>query len=229
LRRFFPILTLAAAVIAAAAFAAGAGAAAAAREITVSGSGIATTVPDEAQFSFGVTVTGPTAKAALTADARKMNALIAAVKAEGIPAAAIQTSQVSLTPNTNEAGTKIVSFTASNSITVTTKEIAKAGAIVDAAVGAGANLVSGPSLRHSDQQALHQSALTAAVADARSRAQAIAAASHVRLGAVLMVIESSSTPIAFDQTAKAAALPSTPVEPGTVQVEEDVTVTFAIR
>src|SRR3954449_13019354 len=77
-------------------------AAATPRTITVQGSGIVLTVPDEAQFSFGVSVTGSTAKAALTANARRMNTLIAALKRAGIPSSAIQTAELSLTPNTSE-------------------------------------------------------------------------------------------------------------------------------
>jgi len=214
--------------LAAAATASGAGAAAG-RTITVQGTGIATSVPNEAQFSFGVSVTTPSAKGALSESSRRMNALIAAMKGQGVPAADIQTSQISLTPNTNQTGTKIVSFSASETLTVTTKAIAKAGSIVDAAVTAGANTVDGPNLGPSSQQALRGRALAAAVADARTRALAIAKASHVRLGAVVTVTENSSSPIPFQESAKAAAAPAaTPVEPGTVQTEEDVTVTFAI-
>ena len=204
-------------------------AAATPRTITVNGTGIVNTVPDQAQFTFGVSVTGPTAKAALTANAARMNRLIEAVKAKGIPASAIQTAEVSLTPNTNDNGTKILDFTAANSVTVTTKVIAQAGSIVDAAVAAGANTVSGPSLSPSNQAALQRAALKAAVADAHGRALAIAQAAHVRLGAVRTVTEGTSTPITFGEAPKAAAAaPATPVEPGTVQVEEDVTVTYAI-
>jgi uncharacterized protein YggE len=220
-----PLLALAAA----AAVAASPAAAAPSRTITVNGTGIVTTVPDEAQFTFGVSTTAPSAKAALTGNAARMNRLIAALKAAGIAPADIQTAEISLSPNTNENGSKVLSFTASNSVTVKTKQIAKAGSIVDAAVGAGANLVSGPSLGPSDQSALQRSALQKAVADARGRALAIAQAAHVRLGRVMTVDETSSTPVQFAPTAKAAAgAPSTPVEPGSVQVEEDVTVTFAI-
>jgi uncharacterized protein YggE len=222
------IIALLAALAVAAAAASSAGAATP-RTITVNGTGIVNTVPDQAQFAFGVTVTGPTAKAALTANAARMNRLITAVKAKGIPASAIQTSQVSLTPNTNDNGTKILNFTAANSVTVTTKVIAQAGSIVDAAVAAGANTVSGPTLSPSNQAALQRAALKAAVEDAYGRALAIAQAAHVRLGAVGEVTESSSNPpIPYAAAAKAAAGPSTPVEPGTVQVEEDVTVTYAI-
>ncbi len=212
-----------------AAAAASPAAAATPRTITVNGTGIVDTVPDQAQFTFGVSVTGQTARAALTANAARMNRLIAAVKAKGVPASAIQTAEVSLTPNTNENGTRILDFTAANSVTVTTKVIAQAGSIVDAAVAAGANTVSGPSLSRSNQSALQRAALAKAVADARGRALAIAQAAHVRLGAVRTVTEGTSTPITFNEAPKAAAAaPSTPVEPGTVQVEEDVTVTYAI-
>jgi uncharacterized protein YggE len=199
------------------------------RTITVQGTGIVNTVPDRAQFTFGVSVTGPTAKAALTANAARMNGLIAAVKARGIPASAIQTAEVSLTPNTSQNGNKILNFTAADSVTVTTKVIAQAGSIVDAAVAAGANTVSGPSLSPSNQAALQRAALQKAVADAHARALAIAQAAHVQLGAVRTVTEGTSTPITFGEAPKAAAaVASTPLEPGTVQVEEDVTVTYAI-
>src|SRR5580765_233080 len=184
------------------------------RTITVQGTGIVTTVPDEAQFSFGVSTTASNAKSALSGNASRMNRLIAALKRAGITPADIQTAQISLSPNTNENGSRVLSFTASNSVTVKTRLIAKAGAIVDAAVGAGANLVSGPSLGPSDQRSLQRRALKAAVADARGRALAIAKAAHVRLGAVVTVNETSSSPIQFAPTAKASAeSSSTPVEP----------------
>jgi uncharacterized protein YggE len=199
------------------------------RSITVQGTGIVTTVPDEAQFSFGVSTTAPTAKAALTANAARMNRLIAALKHAGIAPADIQTTQISLYPNTNENGSKVLSFTAGDSVMVKTRAIGKAGSIVDAAVSSGANLVSGPSLGPSDQRGLQRRALKKAVADARARALAIAQASHVRLGPVQTVSETTSSPITYSPSPKAAAASGTPVEPGSVQVEEDVTVTFAIR
>lgn len=228
MRAFVTITMLALAATAAAATVSPASAAGN-RTITVQGTGIVTTVPDEAQFSFGVSTTAPTAKAALTANAARMNRLIAALKRAGIALPDIQTAQISLAPNTNDNGSKVLSFTASNSVTVKTKAIGEAGSIVDAAVGAGANLVSGPSLGPSDQLVLQRRALKKAVADARARALAIAQASHVRLGPVQSVNETTSSPITFSPSPKASAASGTPVEPGSVQVEEDVTVTFAIR
>ncbi|HEY4348506.1 MAG TPA: SIMPL domain-containing protein [Gaiellaceae bacterium] len=198
------------------------------RTITVNGVGIVTTVPDQASFSFGVTVTARTARAALSANARRMSSLIAVIKKQGIADRDIQTAEISLSPNTNDNGTKILNFTATNTVSVTTKAIARAGSIVDAAVAAGANTISGPTLTPSGQLLLERHALTAAIADARARALTIATAAHVRLGAVRTVTEVSSSPVTFSPSAKSSALSSTPVEAGSVQTEEDVTVTFAI-
>ena len=224
--RILALLALVALLATATATATGAGN----RTITVEGTGVVTTVPNEADFTFGVSVTGGTANAALRANAQRMTTVIAALKKLGIAPADIQTAQISLEPNTNDTGTKILNFTATNSVTVKTKAIAKSGGIVDAAVGAGANTVSGPNLTASDQVALTQRALKAAVANARARALAIASAAHVKLGAVLSVSESSSSPITYAPTAKASAgVASTPIEAGSVQTEEEVTVTFAIR
>jgi len=203
-------------------------ASAAQRTITVSGTGIVTSVPDQAQFSFGVATTASTARSAISANDAQMNAVIAALEKAGLRARDLQTAEISLTPNTNQGGTRIVSYSASNQVTATTASIARAGSIIDAAVGAGANLASGPTLTQSDQLQLERRALKAAVGDARARAEAVAQAAGVSLGAVQTVTEaSSSTPVGG--FAAAAAVPkATPVEAGTLQTEEDVTVTFAI-
>jgi uncharacterized protein YggE len=111
-------------------------------------------------------------------------------------------------------------------VTARTKSIVKAGEIIDAAVRAGANLVGGPSLTPSDHQALSRRALKAAIADARARAQVIAAAAHAKLGRVRSVAEAGSNPIISPVADKSFA--TTPVEAGTVQTEADVTVTFDI-
>ena len=141
----------------------------------MTGDGKVTTVPDRASFDFTVETRADDRKAALAQNADGAAAVIAAVKDAGVPAADIQTSQVSLSPQTDQDGTQIVGYTASNSIDVKTT-IAKAGPVVDAAVGAGADGVSGPNLSRSDADSLYRDALKDAVADAHDKAEAIAAA-----------------------------------------------------
>ena len=119
-------------------------------------------------------------------------------------------------------------YVAQNSVSATIAELAQAGAVIDAAVAAGANQVYGPSLSRGDQAELYRRALRAALDDARADAQVLAAAANVSLGRVTAVVEGGAPqplPYAADQ---ARAAESTPVEPGTQQVTATVTVTFSV-
>jgi uncharacterized protein YggE len=194
------------------------------KTITVTGNGSVTTVPDRATFSFTIETRGDTAQAAIAKNSSAASAVIAAVKGAGVPASDIQTSQIYLSPQTNQTGTEIIGYAASNTITVKST-IAKAGAVVDTAVGAGANGVSGPMLSRSDQDAQYREALKDAVADAKVKADALASAGGLTLGGVETIVEGSqsSSPIMY---AKADAAASVPIEPGTQSIEATVTVTY---
>ena len=194
--------------------------------VTVGGMGTATAVPDVAEFDFTVQTKGATAAATLNRNSTDTRAVIAAVEAAGVAAASVQTAQVSLDPVTSSDGMTITGYTASDTISVTKVAIAKAGAVVDAAVGAGANGVSGPSLTVSSQDDLYAQALKAAVAQAKTKAQALAEAAGRTLGAVTTIVEGgNAVPLPFSAGAKAN---STPIEPGTQQIQATVTVTYAL-
>jgi len=195
------------------------------KTITVTGDGSVTTVPDRATFGFTIETHAKTATAALTQNSSDATAVIAALKAAGVTPANLQTSQVSLMPQSSQDGTTIISYTASNSVTVLTP-LADAGKVVDAAVGAGANGVSGPSLDVSDQDALYRDALHKAVDDAKLKAQSLADAAGLSLGGAVTITEGGSTsPLPF--AAKMSAV-GTPIEAGTQQIQASVTVTYSM-
>src|SRR5215471_8830281 len=106
--------------------------------ITVAGDGTVEATPDRASFGFGVTTQASTAAQALSRNAGQARAIIAALKHSGVGASDIQTSDVSLWPQTRANGTEIVGYTASNSVNVTVP-LGRSGAVVDAAVRGGAN------------------------------------------------------------------------------------------
>ncbi|MEI8105187.1 MAG: SIMPL domain-containing protein [Actinomycetes bacterium] len=196
------------------------------RTITVSGTGTVSGVPDRAEFSFGVTTQDATAKAASEANAATMTKVIAALTDNNVPEAAIQTTGVSLSQRTNPTGTKVIGFEASNSVTVDLA-VGDSGPIVDAVVAAGANNVGGPTFTATDQAQLYRKALAAAVADARGRAETIAEAVGQKLHRVRTVSELSSAPTPYGlSVAKADSSVTTPVEPGNIKVEADITATF---
>jgi uncharacterized protein len=227
MRSFAVLAVVAVALLVGAAGAGGTPAAATQHSIVVSGNGSVATVPDRAQLSFGISSDARTASAALRANAAEMTKVIAALKAQGIAAADIQTQFVALSPRYSPNGEEIVAYTAANSVNATIRKLDKVGGVIDAAVDAGANQLSGPNLVRSDQTALYRQALRAAIANARGRAQTIARASGLHLRRITDVTESGGpTPLA--ETAKVGAGPSTPIEPGTQLVEASVTVTFSV-
>ena len=226
------ILLIAVPVVVAAALAAAtlpvsaSSAAAEAGGITVQGTASVTSVPDRAEVSFGVESQGQTARAALAANATEMRRVIAAVKAAG--GTDVKTQSVSLSPRYNETN-EVQAFVATNSVSATIKDLAKAGAVIDAAVNAGANQVYGPSLSSGDQTELYRQALKAAVANARANAQVLAAAANLSLGRVTAIVENGGGPQPLSYAAdKAMAVESTPIEPGTQQTTASISVTFAV-
>lgn len=203
--------------------------AAGARSITAVGSGAALAVPNRATFSFGVTTQARSAAAALSGNNGEMRKVIDALKRAGVAARDIQTSTVSLSPRYSANGEDIAGFTASNTVNATIRNASRSGAVIDAAVRAGANEVYGPSFTRSDETVLYRRALAAAVANARGKALALARAGKVRLGRVLSIIESSTGPVPLAEKAAAARDAGVPIEPGTQRIEASVTVEFALR
>ena len=194
--------------------------------VTTTGHGDITAVPDEAVVSAGVNTRAATAAAVLAQNAQTMQRVIAALKNAG--GSDLQTQEVSLEPQTDDQGT-VTGYVAQNTVSAKAR-IATAGALIDAAVGAGANTVDGPSLDISDSDALYDAALKQAMASARAKAQALAQAGGFTVGPVFSVTEGSQAPQPVAWAAKAAsATPATPVEPGTQDVTADVTVSFQIR
>jgi uncharacterized protein YggE len=196
--------------------------------IVVAGNGSVSAVPDRAQVSFGVSTDAKTASAALRANAVEMTRVIAALKGQGIVPADIRTELVSLSPRYSQTGEAVVGYEAANSVSAKLRKLDKVGPVIDAAVDAGANQVSGPNLVRADSAGLYRAALRAAIANARAKARTIAAASGLHLRRITDVNEAGQAPPPTPLAAKDASATSTPVEPGTTLVEATVTVTFSV-
>ena len=194
--------------------------------ITVTGNGTVDSTPNRASFDFGVTTNGATAAEALSRNSAEARSIIDALKKAGIAAADIQTTQVSLWPQTSSNGMTITGYQASNSVNVSAA-LARSGALVDAAVGAGANNVDGPDLDTADKASLYDQALDKALSDAKQKAQAIASAAGLRLGTALKVHEGGNAVVepTFAEAARSSTAP--PIEAGTQKTQASVTVTYS--
>jgi uncharacterized protein YggE len=196
--------------------------------ITVVGSGSARAVPDVTDWSFGVQSDAGTASDALSEAAKATHKIVEALRHAGVAKADLRTEQVSLYPRTSSDGTSVIGYSASSSVNATVK-LGKAGEVVDAAVSAGANQVSGPTLRVSDTRAQYRAAADAAMDDARVRAETLATKAGVRLGAPIAIVESGGGyPMPVYDGVRAAAESAVPIEPGVDEISATLTVTFAI-
>jgi uncharacterized protein len=196
--------------------------------ITVTGTGRVSAVPDEAEFSFGITTKERTAREALTANSAQMRKLIAGLKAAGVLERDIKTQDISVGA-TYEGDGKDGGYWARNSLSVRITDLERAPTILDAASRAGANEVYGPSMGRSDRDDLEARALKNAVANARKRAETLAEAAGVSLGEVTAMSEQSQAGgPEWAPLERAASEASAPIEPGRQEITASVTVTFAI-
>jgi hypothetical protein len=192
--------------------------------VTVSGTGSVTAVPDRAEVSAGVETRAATARAALSANGVAMQKVLDALRARG--GEDVTTQTVSLSTAFDDNG-QPNGFVASNIASAETT-LAGAGALIDAAVAAGANTIYGPSLSRSDAHALYRQALEKAVADAEDRAAILAKAAGRGLGRVTAMTE-AGTPEAPMYARSAAAQDSTPVVSGPQETTATVSVTYELR
>jgi uncharacterized protein len=202
--------------------------------ITVTGTGTVEAVPDIATLSIGVTTQGETAAEALTANSTALDAVMARLTAAGIEARDMQTSNLSLNPNwtgydsSSVAGQTIAGYVASNMLTIRVRALDGLGAVLDAAVADGANTLNGVTFGLADPEPALNEARQEAVADARARAELLAAAAGVKLGRVLSISEGSAPmdPVPMFR-AEASAAP-VPVAGGELGLSANVTILYQI-
>ena len=198
--------------------------------ITVTASGSVTLVPDVARVTVGVTATKSTVKAVRAATSASMSDVIASLKAMGIAERDIRTTSIDLSPQYSTGSTpKITGYRMSQQLQVTVRDLDKAGDVIDTAAAKGANEVNGLWFEVDDPSTAMDEARAAAIARARTSAQAMAAAAGVHLGEVLSIAESSASyPMPYANGAGARDIMETPVQPGTQDVQATVTVVFEI-
>lgn len=209
-----------------------------ARTITVSATGHVERAPDRVVLAFAAETTGRTAVDASQANARAMHQLLEALSKAGVPKDRIHTQRLSLQPQYAQpkpgerAEPQIIGYRAQNQVQVNLEQVDRAGAIVDAAVGAGANRVSGIWFELADPESARIEALQKAVAQARAEATAIAQALGETLGPVLSAsTEGPPSPVLLRARAMAlesTAAPPTAVEPGTIDVSAAVHLVFSL-
>jgi uncharacterized protein len=209
------------------------------RSIHVSGTGKVFVAPDKADLTLSVEVQAKTAEAARNQAANAMEALIKAVKNEGVADKDIQTRSVSLYPNYSpDTANKITGYQLSNQVAVCIRDISKASDIIDSAVKAGGNStrVQGINFGIDNPESALAKARDKAYANAKVKAEQYAKLAGVGLGSPLHISEGSdipATPMPYGEVrmmkSAMADSASTPVQVGEQEVSVTVDVMFGIE
>lgn len=206
--------------------------------VSVVGEGIVQAQPDVARITIGVEVFDASLANAQAEAARRMDAVVAKLKADGIADTDIRTVNYSVTPqydqqNNNQNQQVLRGYTVSNQVEVRTTNVAGLGTLVDDAVAAGATRIFGISFEASDVESLKNQARDQAMANAAAKAQQLARGAGVALGRPVVIEESDTggvNPIqAVAPRAAAAPATTTPIQPGQLQISTTVRVTYAIQ
>jgi uncharacterized protein YggE len=201
--------------------------------LSVSATGRSETRPDEARFTAGVSSIAASSEDATRRNNETMTRVTGALKAFGVAEKDLQTRQ--LTVNRIDWGANKGKYEAVNQVEVRMRAVDKAGEAVAATTRAGANVLSGPTLRVSDQEAATKSAYAAAYRAARARAEAYAGAAGLKIDRVLTIRDggdNAAPPMPYYAEAAAAnqdAVQSAPpFNPGVSESQVSVRVDFAL-
>jgi uncharacterized protein YggE len=209
------------------------------RTITVNASGTVEREPEQGVVLFAVESEAANARAAADANAQKMVQLVAALRRAGLSDRHIRTVSYELRPeytreNRGEEPPRITKYRAINMVQATVDTVTRMGAVIDAAIGAGANRVANIRFQLRDPHAAHLEAVQLAMRNARREAQAVAEAAGQRLGPPLNISTGGyqppgpPMPMYRMDVAEMAAQAPTPIESGTLSITAHVNVVFRI-
>jgi hypothetical protein len=206
------------------------------RSLSVNGLGRVTIVPDLAMINIGVH-----SEAELVADALEKNtaqaiAISKALQNMGIDEKDIQTSNFNVYPNdrwnpiTGEVEGRY--YAVENTVNVTVRNLSNLGEVLNTVVKAGANSIYGISFNVEDRSAAVTEARNLAIADAKAKAEAVAASAGVKLGEIISIsVYESGAPIAaYDGFGgMMAEEKDIPIAAGTLAITMECNISYAIQ
>jgi uncharacterized protein YggE len=209
------------------------------RTLNVSGMGKVEREPEKAVVTLAVESEAATAREASQANATLMTAVVAAIQRGGIPARDIRTVSYQLNPVYSrppaEGGTpRISAYRASNMVQVNVDTLARVGAVIDGAIAAGANRVTGLSFELRDYESARTEAIERAVENARREAEVVARAAGQRLGEPLTISTSMMYPTPppmpmAESMVMMRQAADTPIEGGTLTVQANVHIVYKLE
>ena len=165
-----------------------------AHTITVSSTATISTKPDEAVITFSVHTQNAASTVALNESSRIMNDVLAAMGALGVADKDMETTNISLSPQTINRGQpdEATVYNSSTSLEVKIHDFSVIGPAIQKGVAAGATTVKGVQFQVADPVGVRTQALEAAVTSAREKADALAGAAGTAVTGVVQIREGGS-------------------------------------
>ncbi len=208
--------------------------------IWVNGTGKVMAVPDVAIVRVGVEAQQPSVAEAQDQAAVAMDKVRQALEAQGVAEKDIQTQyfniqKVSRWDNEKNVET-ITGYRVTNTVTAKIRDVAAAGAVIDAVAAAGGDQtrIDGISFTVDDPQPYYEEARVQAMQYAAEKAQQLADVAGVKLGGPTYISESSYMPtpnyVSRDMVMEAAPAAGVPtsISPGEMEITTNVQVAYAI-
>jgi uncharacterized protein len=207
------------------------------RTISVNGTSQAYLTPDIGYIYIGVHTEDKDVNKAVNSNNERSQTVVKALKDSGITEKDIRTINFNIYPQQQMTPQNVVTGTlyiVDNTVFVTLRDITKVGDVITKAIDAGANNINGIQFDVADKEAALADARKAAVANARARADELAKAAGVTVGAVQSISfygggYNAPTPM-YD--AKGGAMQqgvSVSVNPGQLTYTVDVSIVYEIQ
>lgn len=197
------------------------------RTITVSGEGSVSVKPDYVFLKFMVKTSDWNVSKAVEKNAQNSNNVINAIKETGVDSNDISTADYRISQDNSKDYPGM--YTVYNYINVIIRNVDTAGTIVDVAVKdkIGANGITSFDFGVSDKTTALRQARTLAVQNAQDAAALLAGASGCKVGTVVEITENftNTSPVMLKSNFTDAGF-STKFEPGTIDVNSNVTIKY---
>ncbi|PLX87178.1 MAG: hypothetical protein C0619_15365 [Desulfuromonas sp.] len=198
--------------------------------------------PDQLRLRLAVVTSNVESELALQENNRKMNALIASLRALGLEEEDYRTGQFQTQPEWSRPPRpapanwqrSIVGYTVSNELLIKTDQVELAGKLLATAQNAGADQIGGLVFALAEPEDHREAAIALATRRALRKAQALATAAGVELGSIQsLTLDQAAAPGPFPRVEMMAAKAGlaadvVPVNSGNVDVRAGVTVVFRI-
>ncbi len=197
--------------------------------IIVYGSGQVDAPPDIAKALIGVETTSEKISEAQNKNAMSISSVVTTLRKMGIKAENIQTVEYRIDEDYSFENNKKVflGYKVTHRLAVVIEPVQKTGEILDAAVAAGANIISGISFEVKQPDVYYNKALTEAIEEGREKALTIAKAMRVSLPHVPhQLIERGSSP---PSARMLTDYQGTQIQPGQLTITAQITLIYLLH